>query len=139
MSVDNVTRLVPPLIALQFAAFGWRINREIAVGDAKRKTWLPLPDIVNVLSLLGVVAFLVTVPLASDAFERSSRAVLGAAYSLLAFHPITMAAHYRLFSKGGRSIYTQRGKDYPYATGQEIFTLVFSMVLAAGAAWFSGR
>jgi hypothetical protein len=138
MSADNVTRLVPPLIALQFAAFGWRINREISVGDANRKTWLPLPDVVNISSMLTVVAFLVIIPLASDAFERISRGVLAAGYLLLAFHPTTMAAHYRLFSKG-RSIYTQRGQDYPYATGQEIFMLVLSLALAGAVAWYSAR
>jgi len=139
MSADNVTRLVPPLIALQFAAFGWRINREISVGDANRKTWLPLPDAINIASMLTVVAFLVIIPLSSDAFERISRGVLAAGYLLLAFHPITMAAHYRLFSKGGRSIYTQRGKDYPYATGQEVFMLILSLALAGTAAWYSAR
>ncbi len=63
MSADNVIRLVPPLIALQFAAFGWRINREISVGDANRRTWLPLPDVVNIVRMLSVVAFLIVIPL----------------------------------------------------------------------------
>src|SRR5438128_2749775 len=104
MSADNVTRLVPPLIALQFAAFGWRINREISVGDANRRTWLPLSDVANILSMLVAVTFLVIVPLAMDGFERTSRAVLAVGYLLLAFHPITMAGHYSLFRKQGRSI-----------------------------------
>src|SRR5205807_2073747 len=115
MSTDNMTRLVPPLVALQFAAFGWRINREITVGDANRKTWLPLADILNIVSMLSVIAFLVIIPLATDALENVGRAVLAAGYLLLSFHPITMAGHYRLFSKLGRSVYTSRGKDYPYA------------------------
>ena len=121
MSADNVTRLVPPLVALQFAAFGWRINREITVGDANRKTWLPLADILNIVSMLSVIVFLVIIPLKTEALESIGRAVLAAGYLLLAFHPITMAGHYRLFSKLGRSIYASRGKDYPYATGQELF------------------
>ncbi|HEY7334327.1 MAG TPA: hypothetical protein VH639_05555 [Bryobacteraceae bacterium] len=139
MSADNVTRLVPPLIALQFAAFGWRINREISVGDAGRKTWLPLADTLNVVSMLSVIAFLVIIPLATDAFEKVGRAVLAAGYLLLSFHPITMAGHYRLFSKLGRSIYAHKGKDYPYATGQELFFFVLSLFLAAGCAWLVVR
>ena len=34
--------LVPSILALQFVAFGWRINREIPVGDSGRKTWFPM-------------------------------------------------------------------------------------------------
>ena len=51
----------PPLqaiigvLALQFAAFGWRINREITVGDDQRRTWLPLPDWVNLVSMIAVL------------------------------------------------------------------------------------
>lgn len=139
MSSDNVTRLVLPLLALQFAAFGWRINREITVGDANRKTWFPLADILNIVSMLAVVGFLVIVPLTTDAFENVGRAVLAAGYLLLSFHPITMAGHYRLFSKLGRSVYTSQGKDYPYATGQELFFFLLSLALAAGSAWLVSR
>jgi len=38
------------LIALQFVAFGWRLNREIAVGDQQRRTWLPAVDWLNLIS-----------------------------------------------------------------------------------------
>jgi hypothetical protein len=139
MSTDNMTRLVPPLVALQFAAFGWRINREISVGDGNRKTWLPLPDILNIVSMLSVIVFLVIIPLATDAFERVGRAILAAGYLLLSFHPITMAGHYRLFRKLGRSLYTSRGRDYPYATGQELCFFFLSLSLAAGSAWLASR
>src|ERR1700722_8268162 len=92
--------LVSGLIALQFIAFGWRINREIAVGDQRRKTWLPMPDWLNLLSLLAVVLFCVALPLGFGAV-RAASAVLSAGYVLIAFHPISEAAHYRLFSKNG--------------------------------------
>lgn len=42
----NVNTLVSMIVALQFVAFGWRINREITVGDAGRKTWFPIPDVI---------------------------------------------------------------------------------------------
>src|SRR5262245_11575782 len=54
----NHNSLVPSILALQFLAFGWRINREIPVGDAGRKTWFPIPDVINILSMLCGVAFL---------------------------------------------------------------------------------
>jgi hypothetical protein len=62
MTDETVIRLVPPLLALQFASFGWRINREIAVGDAGRRTWLPLPDYINILSMLAVVSCAILTP-----------------------------------------------------------------------------
>lgn len=43
MSSDIATRLVPLLVALQFAAFGWRINREIAVGDGAERRGFRCP------------------------------------------------------------------------------------------------
>lgn len=92
--MDTVVQsLVPVLLALQFAAFGWRINREIQVGEGERKTWLPLPDYLNILSLLSVVAMCLIVPLATGEFARVSKTVLAIAYILIGFHPINMAAH----------------------------------------------
>lgn len=55
--------LLPVILALQFAAFGWRITREIAVGDQRRKTWLPLFDYLNILSFAAVVFVCVILPL----------------------------------------------------------------------------
>ena len=68
----------------------------------------------------------------TDSFARISGTVLGIGYFILAFHPVTMAAHYRLWSREGRSIYSSKGKDYPYATGQEIAIFVLSLLLASG-------
>ncbi len=95
--------LVSALIALQFVSFGWRLNREITVGDGKRKTWLPMPDYLNVLSLLAIIAICVVIPLAGGKCDRLANAALVAGYVLIAFHPINEAAHYRLFSGKGRS------------------------------------
>src|SRR5437773_8550760 len=89
--------LVSSLIALQFVAFGWRINREITVEDQQRKTWLPLPDFLNIVALVTVVFCCIVLPLACDV-NRFSSAVLSVGYVLIAFHPISEAAHYRLFS-----------------------------------------
>ena len=130
--------LVPVLITLQFVAFGWRINREIVVGDEKRRTWLPVSDCVNILSLLSVVSLCMVWPLATGEFNRGAKTALAIGYTLLALHPINMAAHYRLFSKAGRSIYLKTSDnypyitegDYPYITDQEARLLPISSVLA---------
>jgi hypothetical protein len=126
--------LVSGLIALQFIAFGWRINREITVGDQQRRTWIPTPDLLNLISLLAVVLFCVALPLGLGVV-RAASAVLSAGYALIAFHPISEAAHYRLFSKRGRSIYLESpGSDYRWITDQEIATVALSLVCAATAA-----
>ena len=143
MNAHVVSPIVAPLLAIQFAAFGWRINREIPLGDQGRRTWFPLPDFVNILSMLCVVVFAIVLPLANDPFPRVAWIVIGVAYVLLAFHPVTLAAHYRLWSKGGRAVYIQEGnkhcrKDggFPYATGQEIISLLVSLSSAIITAWF---
>jgi hypothetical protein len=143
MNPHLVSPIVAPLLAIQFAAFGWRINREIPLGDQGRKTWFPLPDVVNILSMLCVVVFAIVFPLANDPFPRLAWVVIGVAYELIAFHPVTMAAHYRLCSKEGRAVYLQKGnkhyrsdQDFPYATGQEIASLLASLVGAIITASF---
>jgi hypothetical protein len=138
MTPDTLYRLAPPLIALQFAAFGWRVNREINLGDSGRATWIPIPDVLNIMSLLATVICLIVVPIATDSYFWLSRVVLGAGYVLIAFHPFTMAAHYRLWSRDGRNKYVTAGKDYPYATGEELVSSSLSIILAVLAATYIG-
>lgn len=133
--------LVPVLLALQFAAFGWRINRQIPLGDAGRRMWFPLADFINIVSMIIVVTVCVVHPLASGQFHHVAKAVLGTGYLLVALHPINTAAHYRLFSRSDRSVYKDSGRNYPYVTGQEMFTLLLSVVLVFLAArwlWHTG-
>ena len=138
MTPDTLYRLAPPLIALQFAAFGWRVNREINLGDSGRATWIPIPDVLNIMSLLATVICLIVVPIATDSYFWLSRVVLGAGYVLIAFHPFTMAAHYRLWRRDGRNKYVTAGKDYPYATGEELVSSSLSIILAVLAATYIG-
>ncbi|HEY2934863.1 MAG TPA: hypothetical protein VGK99_24265, partial [Acidobacteriota bacterium] len=71
-----------------------------------------------------------------------SRAVLAFGYVLIAFYPVNIAAHYRLFSKLGRSVYLKKqGDDVPYLTRQEIISLGVAIAAAGTAAsyvYFSG-
>src|ERR1700727_2706600 len=122
MAPDTLYRLAPPLIALQFVAFGWRVSREIQLGDASRATWVPIPDVLNIMSLLATVICLIVVPIATDSYFWLSRVVLGAGYVLIAFHPFTMAAHYRLWSRKSKSGHVTDAKDYPYATSDELIS-----------------
>jgi hypothetical protein len=139
MAPDTLYKLAPPLIALQFAAFGWRLNREINLGDDGRAIWIPIADVLNIMSLLAAVICLIMVPIATDSYFWLSRMVLGAGYVLIAFHPFSVAAHYRLWSREGKNKYVTDGKDYPYATGEELVSSILSIVFAVLAAAYIGR
>lgn len=119
MQYLNPFPFVPALLALQFVVFGWRIVREIALGDERRRTWLLLSDLLNLASMLAVVALCVVWPLRTATFPLAARATLGAGYVLIAFTPLIVAGHYRLFSREGRNVYLRAGGDYPWVTGQE--------------------
>jgi len=96
--------------------------------------WLPIPDILNLLSSIAAIWFCVIGP--TDGYVRPSatRLVFSVAFVFLAFHPINVAAHYRLFSKKGRSIYPERDRDYPYVTDQELVTVIATLIFAAAVA-----
>ncbi len=125
---------VAVLIALQFAAFGWRINREIAVGDQGRRTWLPIPDCLNIVALIATSLLCVVFPLCKLDDSRST-IELSVAYVLIAMHPVNEAAHYRLFSRKGRHLYVKAGRDFPFVTDQETATLAVTALMAVAVAY----
>ena len=131
----NPFSLVPALIALQFVVFGWRINREVSLGDEGRRTWLLFSDYLNLFSMLSVVVLCVVLPLRTGSFPVASRVALSTGYVLICFTPLIMAGHYRLFSREGREIYNDRA-DVPWLTGQEAFVAVLAIVVSAIAAYF---
>ena len=128
--------LVPVILGLQFAIFGWRISRELDVEDSGGTTWLLVADYISFLVMLGLVALCIILPLVSGTFGKVSRAFLAASLVSVVFYPITLAGHYRLFSKRGRSIYKH---GIPYVTDQEAFFLTASVVCAVVAAWLVAR
>ncbi len=120
--------LTGSVIGLQFVAFGWRVNREIAVGDQERRTWLPVPDCINVLALFWTIGLCVILPLSQGGrFAGLSRATLAAAAVLVAFHPVSMAAHYGLFT-GQRP--RKGGGDIQFAPRPEKVSTTVSVCLA---------
>lgn len=125
---------VTPLIALQFVAFGWRINREVVMEGKGERTWLPASDWLNIASLIAVSLCCVLRPIYTQEFGRLSRSVLAVGYVLIALHPVSQAAHYRLFSPKGRSVYKSVDKKCPWITDQEIASLLFTL----GAAMLAG-
>lgn len=135
---DTLYRLAPPLIALQFLAFGWRVNREINAADPDRQIVIPLPDVINIISLFATVGCLIVLPLANESYLWLSRMVLACGYVLIAFHPFTTAAHYRLWSRRDMSKKVSDGARSPYATRTELTTSFLSVSLALVVAAYLG-
>jgi hypothetical protein len=132
----NLQSFVPVILSLLFATFGWRIAREIAVGDQGRKTWLLFADYLNFLSLVSVLIFCIVIPLKTDTFGTASRVTMAVSFVFIVLYPIILAGHYRLFSKKGRSIYEEKGSDYPWVTDQEAILIVIALVSAVIAGWY---
>jgi hypothetical protein len=119
------------LIAMQIAVLGWRINREIPLGDKGRRTWFPVADYVNVLSLISVILYCVVLPLNGSEEPEIAKIVLTIGFILMGMYPINMIGHYRFMSPRGRSIYEKpEGEwDYPYITDHERVTLAVTAFL----------
>jgi hypothetical protein len=129
MAPATLYQFAPPLITLQFAAFGWRMNREINHGEASAK-WIPIPDLFNIVSLFATVVCLIVLPIATGEYLWLSRIVLGVGYVLIAYHPFTVSAHYCLWRTKDRSEYLAEGKHHPYATGEELVLSAISVISA---------
>jgi hypothetical protein len=134
MTPDTLYRLAPPLISLQFFAFCWTVNREIKVVDAERQSVIPLPDVINILSLFATVGCLMVLPLATASYLSLSRMVLGGAYVLIAFHPFMVAAHYRLWRRTEKCGKPTDGARCSYANREELMIALFSGLIATAVA-----
>ena len=127
--------LVTTALALQFAAFGWRIVREIQLGDEGRRTWFLMTDFLIILSMCAVVVICIVLPIAGRRDQWAVSCTLAIAYIIIAAHPINTAAHYRLFSRRGRSKYSEQERDVPYITDQEWLTLALTVAALVWTLW----
>ena len=139
MTPDTLYKLTPPLISLQFLALCWTVNREIKIAGAERQSVIPLPDVINILSLFATVGCLVVLPLATESYLWLSRMILGAAYVLIAFHPFTVAAQYQLWRRKERRENVTDGAGSPYANRQQCMISLFSVLIATAVAGISER
>ncbi len=139
MTPETLYILAPPLIALQFLAFGWRVNREIRARPAERQTVIPLPDVINIMSLFATVACTVVLPLATESCLWLSRMVLGGAYVLIVFYPFTVAAHYQLWKRKSTNRKVTGEASDRYANTGELATSIFSVLIAAVVAASLGK
>ncbi|HUW14430.1 MAG TPA: hypothetical protein VM537_32200 [Anaerolineae bacterium] len=103
IGISDVWRGAAFVIAIQMAAFAWRVSREVAVADRGDVTWLPPADIMNLVAI--VVAFLGVFVLPVLGIGSSTVAALALGLSIVLFvgYPFAIAGHYDLFERGPRS------------------------------------
>ena len=130
---EALATLVTAALGLQFAAFGWRILREIQLEDEGRRTIVT--DFFVILSMGAIVANCIVLPFAGYREPLLMARTVAIAYIIIAAHPLNTAAHYRLFSPYGRLKYRQQGRDVPYVTDQEWVTLLLTVAAIGAAAW----
>ncbi len=131
MTRETLYNLAPTLIALQFFAFGWRVNREIHATDDERQGVIPLPDVINIISLFATVGCVIVLPIATESYFWLSRMVVSGAYVLIAFHPLAIAAHFRLWRREDSGKQVRDGAKPHYANREELAVSLLSVLIAA--------
>ena len=126
----NPQGLVSVILSLHFVIFGWRISREISLGDQQRRTWLLIGDYLILLSMLAMLALCIITPIITESFSTLSETCLAVSSVIAILYPVILAGHYRLFSSKGRSIYAERGRDVAYVTDQEWLILIIALLVA---------
>jgi hypothetical protein len=109
------------------------------LADTERQSVIPLPDVINIMSMFTTIGCLVVMPIATDSYMWLSRMILGGAYVLLAFYPITVAAHHRLWTRAVMSRKPADGAGFRYANSEELLTSFLSVLVATAFATYLGR
>lgn len=110
------------LIALQTAAFTWRVSREITIADRNDINWLPPADIMNLISMLVTFIGVFALPISGIENPNIPRLALGLSIILFAGYPFALAGHYDLYTKGRRKP--------AYVTQQEKLAILVTIIAA---------
>ena len=138
MTLEVMYSLAGPVVLMQFLALGWTVNREVHAPDAHKQAVIALPDVLNIMSLFATVTFVIVLPMVISSPLFLARAVLGGAYVLIALHPLSVAAHYRLWRRNAERKASAEQGDHPliYVNLQELALTSGSGLLAfAVAVW----
>ncbi len=111
------------LVAFQTAALTLRVNREIDVGEARRVTWLPLADWINILSIGATLLGVFVAQALSLASPTTARVALAYAALLLAAYPLALAGHYDMLRPS-------TARTWTYCTTQEACAVTLTVAAA---------
>jgi hypothetical protein len=93
------------LLGFQVTSFAARVNREIAVGEQKNITWLPLADILNLFSMLVLVVGIFLLPVLGFVDQQFMRYAFGLAVLLFIGYPFALAGHYDMYNNKTKRSY----------------------------------
>jgi len=111
------------LLGFQVTAFAARINREIAVGERRDLTWLPPSDILNLFSMVVLVAGVFILPVFGFDDPRFMTYAFGLAMLLFLGFPFGLAGHYDMYNN--KSV-----RSYLYFPFQERVVIAVIAVVA---------
>ncbi len=138
MTLESMYSLAGPVVLMQFLAVGWTVNREVHAQDAHKHAVIALPDVLNIMSLFATIALVIVSPMVTTMPPSLACAVLGGAYVLIAFHPLSVAAHFGVWRRnaGRKDPAAQGDQPLPYPNSLELALALGSSLLALGvAAW----
>jgi len=122
INLSDIWTVAGFLIGLQFAAFTWRVSREIAVAERGDINWLPPADIMNLIAMVITFLGVFVLPIVGIENPNIPRLALVLSIVLFAGYPFALAGHYDLYTKGPRS--------YAYATKHEKIAVLVTIVVA---------
>ena len=125
MTVDlgTVWAAAGVLAGLQITAFTLRITREVTVGGRGDKTWLPLADVLNLLSLLITMLGVFVAPIVAVGGSTFPVKAFGASVILLAGYPFALAGHYDMYN-----IRTSRSMVYCPPQERAVLVIVIAVL-----------
>ncbi|WP_263385492.1 hypothetical protein [Granulicella arctica] len=138
MTLEVVYSLAGPVVLMQLLALGWTVNREIYAQGGHKQEVIALPDVFNIMSLFATIALVIVSPMMIGSPLSLARGVLGGAFVLIAFYPLCVAAHYRLWRRNAeRKDSVSQGDSSPhYANSQELaLTFGSGLIALAVAVW----
>lgn len=125
MTLNELLQIAGILIGFQLTIFTFRMTRELSLDRQKR--WFPLPDFINLFSVLISVCFLFLYPLKNiDTFDiKLCQKLFGFSILLFVVYPFALIGHYDLFAKASKRI-----TDQKYVTRQEIVVMIIGGIMS---------
>lgn len=106
------------------------MNQEINHREDGAAIWIPIPDLLNIVSLFATVVCLIILAIGTAEYFLLSRMVLAIGYLFIAFHLFAVAAHNSFWSRKGRGGIVANRQDFSYATGHELALSSLSILVA---------
>lgn len=103
LTLGEVWSAAAVLLGFQLAAFTLRLQRELAMTSRGEVTWLPLADMVNLVSFVVVAGGVFVLPILGVSAQGLPRHALGLGVLLLACYPFALIGHYELYRPYARS------------------------------------